>query len=680
MRNSQFSAQLLRISVLLPAVFVILLAFVAALVVSTWLQAGNQRTILTEILSRDVGVRTASLALAATAQAIDVRLLGILADTYSAGGSVGRTESMFGELQASWEQLNGILGSEKRDEQFASIASSVATALRLKPKILAALKSTKKEQVAEVNDEWIEIAIPLRRDLQAYNQNLDNSGSRKIIGLLENSNQAVALAFAMGGVASLVGLLSGLYVVLGIAMPLRRLVQQMLSLASGNFSVVLRGLGRKDEIGDIVAAVESIKVKAAEKAQQEAVERAEQEKRVAAEREAAEAERRESAQREAAYRAEQEKRAALEQEQAMARMASEFETSVGELVKAAVAGDFSQRVDLNGKSGLILNIGNALNSLCENTDRALHDLNDMLTSLAKGDLTHRVTAEYQGNFAVLKDCVNQTAEKISETVSQIKAGSGEVTGAAAEISTGTTDLSRRTEEQAASLEQTSSAMEEIAGTVRRNAENAQAANQSATVMRDIAGRGGNVVSQAVKAMAKIEESSRKIADIIGVIDEIARQTNLLALNAAVEAARAGEAGRGFAVVASEVRNLAQRSSQAAKDIKGLITNSSGQVKEGVDLVDQAGVSLHEIVESINKVAAIVSEIAAASLEQSSGIEQVKKALTRLDEVTQQNAALVEENAATAKMLELQAKAMDERVTFFRLGEAAASGGIVRAAA
>jgi methyl-accepting chemotaxis protein len=180
-------------------------------------------------------------------------------------------------------------------------------------------------------------------------------------------------------------------------------------------------------------------------------------------------------------------------------------------------------------------------------------------------------------------------------------------------------------------------------------------------------------------MAKIEDSSRKIADIIGVIDEIARQTNLLALNAAVEAARAGDAGRGFAVVASEVRSLAQRSSQAAKDIKDLITSSTVQVKEGVDLVNRTGGSLTEIVESIKKVAEIVADIAAASVEQSAGIEQVNKALTQMDEVTQQNSALVEENAATAKTLEHQAKAMDERVAFFKLDDAA-SGGAIRTVA
>ena len=285
-----------------------------------------------------------------------------------------------------------------------------------------------------------------------------------------------------------------------------------------------------------------------------------------------------------------------------------------------------------------------------------------------------------GNFAItvpgigrkdevgqIADAVQLMAQKVSSTIGEIKNSGREVTNASAEISTSTTDLSQRTEAQAASLEETSAAMEELSATVKKNAENAQLANTDANNTRDVADRGGKVVAQAVEAMAKIEDSSRKISDIIGVIDEIARQTNLLALNAAVEAARAGEAGRGFAVVASEVRSLAQRSSQAAKDIKDLITNSNGQVKDGVELVNKAGESLTEIVESIKKVAAVVADIASASIEQATGIEQINKALTQMDEVTQQNSALVEENAATAKTLEHQAKAMDEQVAFFQIG-------------
>ena len=234
------------------------------------------------------------------------------------------------------------------------------------------------------------------------------------------------------------------------------------------------------------------------------------------------------------------------------------------------------------------------------------------------------------DYQQIKDDFNQTATQLEQTIAAIVNATREVTNASSEIASSTTDLSQRTEMQAASLEQTSASLEEIATTVRNNAQNAQMANQSAGGMRAVAERGGTVVGETVQAMARIEQSSHKIADIITVIDEIARQTNLLALNAAVEAARAGEAGRGFAVVAAEVRSLAQRSAQAAKDIHGLITNSNGLVKEGVDLVNKTGVSLNEIMHSIKQVSDIVSGIATASAEQATGIEIVNKSLVEMD--------------------------------------------------
>jgi methyl-accepting chemotaxis protein len=307
-------------------------------------------------------------------------------------------------------------------------------------------------------------------------------------------------------------------------------------------------------------------------------------------------------------------------------------------------------------------------------------------------LTRPINELAAGNFNVAvsgvgrKDEVGQIATAVSamatrvrETIAEIKQSALEVNSASGEISTSTTDLSQRTEEQAASLEETTAAMEQISATVRKSAENAGQANKSAGQAREVADQGGQVVAKAVTAMAKIEDSSRKISDIIGVIDEIARQTNLLALNAAVEAARAGEAGRGFAVVASEVRSLAQRSSQAAKDIKELITSSNGQVQEGVELVNHAGTALNKIVESVKEVAELVSDIAQASTEQATGLEQINKALMQMDEVTQQNAALVEENAATAKALETQAQSMDEQVSFFKIDAAVAAGGRPRPA-
>ena len=303
-----------------------------------------------------------------------------------------------------------------------------------------------------------------------------------------------------------------------------------------------------------------------------------------------------------------------------------------------------------------------------------------LEKLALGDLTYRLSDEFTAEYKKVQEDFNSAIEQLQRTVKNIAASSTEISNAAAEISTSTTDLSQRTEEQAASLEQTSASMEEIAATVKKNAENARQARELARSTQEIADRGGIVVSQAVAAVAAIEESSCKISDIISVIDEIARQTNLLALNAAVEAARAGEAGRGFAVVATEVRSLAQRSSQAAKDISALITGSADQVREGVELVNRAGTSLSEIVSAIKNVAMIVSDIANASSEQAIGIDQINRALTQMDEVTQQNSALVEENAATAKTLEDQQTAMSQQIGYFRIDEIVAGAGPVRKAA
>ena len=286
--------------------------------------------------------------------------------------------------------------------------------------------------------------------------------------------------------------------------------------------------------------------------------------------------------------------------------------------------------------------------------------------VAEGDLTQRIEVHGSDEIGQLMQALKHMNDSLVSIVSQVRTGTDTIATASSQIASGNLDLSSRTEEQASSLEETASSMEELTSTVKQNAENARQANQLVVSTADVAVKGGQVVGQVVDTMASIKDSSRKIADIIGVIDGIAFQTNILALNAAVEAARAGEQGRGFAVVASEVRNLAQRSAGAAKEIKTLIEDSVGKVDAGSELVDEAGKTMGEIVSSVKRVTDIMSEIAAASQEQSAGIEQVNQAITQMDDVTQQNAALVEEAAAAAESLQDQAGKLAEVVSVFKL--------------
>jgi len=333
-------------------------------------------------------------------------------------------------------------------------------------------------------------------------------------------------------------------------------------------------------------------------------------------------------------------------------------------------GILSMRLDVTGKTGFFASLGNGINQFLANTDNAIAAVSDILSRMAKGDLTRTVEGDYSGTFAVLKDDTNATVERLREVVGQIKEASEAINTAAQEIAAGNQDLSARTEEQASSLEETASSMEELNATVRNNADNSRQANELAKNSNDIAVKGGAMVKEVIVTMDEIQESSRKIADIITVIDSIAFQTNILALNAAVEAARAGEQGRGFAVVASEVRNLAQRSATAAKEIKTLIAESVGKVESGTKLVGNAGRTMDDVVTSFEKVTHLVTGISDASREQSSGIDQVTKAVTQMDEVTQQNAALVEEAAAAAESLEEQARSLVKSVAMFKLTEGA----------
>jgi len=339
---------------------------------------------------------------------------------------------------------------------------------------------------------------------------------------------------------------------------------------------------------------------------------------------------------------------------------------IGMLANSAAQGNFKVHGDEDKYEHAFREIVVTLNLLMDVSDRGLAEVARVLGAVSKGDLTEKITNDYAGTFGQLKDDSNQTVAQLTEIVGQIREASQAISTASREIAAGNTDLSQRTEEQASSLEETASSMEELTATVKQNAENARQANQLAAGASEVAAKGGAVVNEVVKTMDSITESSKKIADIIGVIDGIAFQTNILALNAAVEAARAGEQGRGFAVVASEVRSLAQRSANAAKEIKGLIGDSVAKVESGSKLVDDAGNTMKEIVTQVKRVTDIMAEITAASQEQSQGIEQVNQAISQMDQVTQQNAALVEEAAAAAESMKDQAGSLAQAVSVFTL--------------
>jgi len=351
----------------------------------------------------------------------------------------------------------------------------------------------------------------------------------------------------------------------------------------------------------------------------------------------------------------------------------EVVADVRRVVDAAARGDFSQTIDTSARQGYARTLAELLNGLNTTADGALSDISRVAHSLAEGDLSQRIEISYPGLFGETAQDINITIHSLHDLVFEIQQAAETINQAVSEISAGNADLSRRTEAEANSLQATAQRMDTLNKTVKQNVAHANQANEHARRSAEIAERGGDRVRSVVQTMNAIQDSSRKMADIVGVIDGIAFQTNILALNAAVEAARAGEQGRGFAVVATEVRALSQRSATAAREIKTLIDDTLGKVADGGQLVTEAGATMNEVVESFQRVVALVTEIATASREQSGGIEQVTKSIEEMDEVTQRNASLVEQAAAAAESLQDQAGNLVATVGRFKRAAAVAGG-------
>jgi methyl-accepting chemotaxis protein len=454
-------------------------------------------------------------------------------------------------------------------------------------------------------------------------------------------NDTIASVGLLGNVLSIVALLvlvcSAIFSLRSVARPIRSMTDAMNKLSAGDVEAEIPFQDRKDEVGRIAGAVQIFKdglIRAAS--------------------------------------LETEKEATTRRASAGAMAMAELQGKISEVVTAGVAGDLTRRIDARFDDQELTHLAEGVNRLMDTMDRGVTETGNVLAAMAQTDLTHRVTGSYQGAFARLKHDTNAVADKLSEIVGQLRETSRGLKTATGEILSGANDLSERTTKQAATIEETSAAMEQLATTVLQNADRAKEASSVSGNVTRTAEEGGKVMGEATTAMERITQSSAKISNIIGLIDDIAFQTNLLALNASVEAARAGDAGKGFAVVAVEVRRLAQSAASASSEVKVLIDQSSGEVKTGSKLVADAASRLQSMLEAARSSNELMDGIARESRQQASSIEEVNTAIRQLDEMTQHNAALVEETNAAIEQTEAQANDLDRIVDVFTLEEAAAA--------
>jgi methyl-accepting chemotaxis protein len=436
-----------------------------------------------------------------------------------------------------------------------------------------------------------------------------------------------------GALLAIVALLGWLFA-RSVTRPITHLTAGMNALAAGDLDVDVAGADKTDELGEMARAVEVFRANA----------------------------------RQVAEMSEGERAASEQRRQDRAEMMQKLQRAFGEVVDAAVSGDFSKRVRTEFPDAELNSLARSVNNLVETVDRGLSETGEVLSALARTDLTQRVTGEYEGAFGRLRDDTNGVCDTLSQIVGSLRATSGQLKTATGEMLSGANDLSERTTKQSATIEETSAAMEQLGSTVGDNARRAEAASAKARAVSATATEGGLVMNKATEAMERITASSAKISNIIGLIDDIAFQTNLLALNASVEAARAGEAGKGFAVVAVEVRRLAQSAAQASSEVKGLIEQSGAEVTSGSRLVAEAAQKLVAMLEAAKESSNLIEGIATASRDQAAAIADVGSAVRILDEMTQHNAALVEQTNAAIEQTEAQANELDRIVEVFALDD------------
>ncbi|ACM36867.1 MULTISPECIES: methyl-accepting chemotaxis protein [Rhizobium/Agrobacterium group] len=452
------------------------------------------------------------------------------------------------------------------------------------------------------------------KTLSAARSNAIASSQLTMIALLSTAAISIVLGVAV----------STLIARRGIVNPIRLLTDNMNRIAKGALGDAIPGTERGDEIGEMARALEIFRANRLQMQEMEA------------------------------------------QEAALNSQSKDLQSSISSIVASAAAGNFSQRITKSYEDADLQRFASSVNELVANVDLGVTEVRRVIAALSSSDLTQDMRGNFQGAFAELQSNVNHAMATLREAMQSIRGASGTITDNSGELSSAANQLARRTEQQAAALEETAAALEEITTTVRTSTERAHEANQMVEQTRNSAGKSGEIVRSAIDAMGRIEQSSQKISQIISVIDEIAFQTNLLALNAGVEAARAGEAGRGFAVVAQEVRELAQRSANAAREIKALINTSADEVKGGVSLVLSTGEALNEIVGLVDHVNGHVASIARAAQEQSAALAEINTSVNHMDQMTQQNAAMVEETTAASQVLASESRQLLVQLERFRL--------------